>query len=536
MQERIKGIIDICVGFWNKYSKKQKTIVFSVLGTVVLALVILGLILSKSTYVSLMKCEDTKSASEVVDLLSSEGIESKIGDDYTSVLVEKEFYNDAVIIVGKNDIPSSGMSYEDAFTNDISTSESEKKLKTTLALQNEVRHKLMQMDGIKDATVFINKPEEDYTILAQAQDASVSVMLSFQANESLTSENAVSLATFLSNIVGNDDTKKITIIDDKGNLLFGGESSDVLGGNVNTSIEYKQKLSNMIVSNVKQLLLKYGSYKDVEVGASNIKFDMDKVTELYTQYTPAEGQDQGLYGSSYTYKSEGAAGSSGTPGTDSNDDDTTYEVEGTEGTNSKQESEQITYLPNSSVKNIEYEIGAVVPDQSSMAIVLTSYKVYKQEDLENQGALGDMSWEEYVANNDVKVQQEVDDMVYELVKNTTGIATNRITITAWEQPIFQAKEAAETSYDTFVMIALIVLIVALLLFVVFKMTKPVEVVEQEPELSVEELLASTKEAQSVDDIEFGDKSETRKMIEKFVDENPEAVALLLRNWLNEDWG
>ena len=32
-----------------------------------------------------------------------------------------------------------------------------------------------------------------------------------------------------------------------------------------------------------------------------------------------------------------------------------------------------------------------------------------------------------------------------------------------------------------------------------------------------------------------DKSETRKAIEKFVDENPEAVALLLRNWLNDDW-
>ena len=38
------------------------------------------------------------------------------------------------------------------------------------------------------------------------------------------------------------------------------------------------------------------------------------------------------------------------------------------------------------------------------------------------------------------------------------------------------------------------------------------------------------------DIEVETKSETRKMIEKFVDENPEAVASLLRNWLNEDWG
>ena len=63
-----------------------------------------------------------------------------------------------------------------------------------------------------------------------------------------------------------------------------------------------------------------------------------------------------------------------------------------------------------------------------------------------------------------------------------------------------------------------------------------EVVELEPELSVEQLLATTKENQSLDEIEFSDKSETRKMIEKFVDENPEATAQLLRNWLSDEWG
>jgi flagellar M-ring protein FliF len=49
-------------------------------------------------------------------------------------------------------------------------------------------------------------------------------------------------------------------------------------------------------------------------------------------------------------------------------------------------------------------------------------------------------------------------------------------------------------------------------------------------------LSSTKAAQNLEEIDLNDKSETRVAIEKFVDENPEAVALLLRNWLNEDWG
>jgi len=59
--------------------------------------------------------------------------------------------------------------------------------------------------------------------------------------------------------------------------------------------------------------------------------------------------------------------------------------------------------------------------------------------------------------------------------------------------------------------------------------------DQEEELSVENLLQSTPESE-LEDIEVESKSETRKLIERFVDENPEAVANLLRNWLNEDWG
>ena len=76
-------------------------------------------------------------------------------------------------------------------------------------------------------------------------------------------------------------------------------------------------------------------------------------------------------------------------------------------------------------------------------------------------------------------------------------------------------------------------VILLLGFVVIRSTRKEEVIETEPELSVESLLQSTKE--ELEDIGLQEKSETRVMIEKFVDENPEAVANLLRNWLTEDW-
>ena len=98
-----------------------------------------------------------------------------------------------------------------------------------------------------------------------------------------------------------------------------------------------------------------------------------------------------------------------------------------------------------------------------------------------------------------------------------------------------SKETSGIATSNILQIILAILIAALLIFVVAKGMRPTEVTELEPELSVEALLATTKENQSLEDIEFSDKSATRQQIEHFVDENPEEVALLLRNWLNDDW-
>ena len=83
-------------------------------------------------------------------------------------------------------------------------------------------------------------------------------------------------------------------------------------------------------------------------------------------------------------------------------------------------------------------------------------------------------------------------------------------------------------------IIVLVLIIALLAFVVFRSTRPVVVEEIEPETSVEDLIASTNVP--LEDIEYEEGSEALKAINKFVDENPEAVANLLRNWLSDEWG
>ena len=83
---------------------------------------------------------------------------------------------------------------------------------------------------------------------------------------------------------------------------------------------------------------------------------------------------------------------------------------------------------------------------------------------------------------------------------------------------------------------LIIAVLMLVTFVFMKFRKQEDVVEVEPELEVEEMLKAAKAQVELDEIEVKESLETKRQIDKFVDEKPEAVANLLRNWLtDEDW-
>ena len=538
MMDQLIAIKDKILEFWNKYTTKQKTIIVCVIAAIFFALVLLGYFLTRPVYRELVTLGG-ETASEFAEALNGAGIDYEKNADSngnTEFKVEQSQYSDAVLLMGANKVTTEGMSWDEALDTDMTTSKAEKDTRATLALQTSIRTGLLTFDGVEDATVYLNRPTDDGTIYATKQETAVSVSLQMAKGYEMSSETAVALAYYLANAVGNQTTDNIVLTDTTGTLLYGAKEDNTLGGSVSSSSEYVEKLRNTFAKNVSNMLLKAG-YDDVQIGSSHIVFNMDKITELVETYTTNEGQDQGLYSSSYNYKSTGSSGSGGPPGTDSNGDVTDSMISSGGTSNSETTLDKYNYLPNKTVQNIEHEVGAVQPDESSIAIVLTQYNVVKEESLEAQGLLNDISFEDYVDQNSAVTTLEVPDEIVQLVAAATGIATNNISIQAVQKPVYEAKE--ETAFgdniSNYLMIILAVLIAALLIFVIIRGTSPVEVTELEPELSVEDLLATTQE-EALEEIEMGEKSETRILIEKFVDENPEAVASLLRNWINEDWG
>ena len=157
--------------------------------------------------------------------------------------------------------------------------------------------------------------------------------------------------------------------------------------------------------------------------------------------------------------------------------------------------------------------------------------------MKSSGELKGQSFDEFVSKNSKAKTVKVTKNMKTLIAKATGLDEANIEIQVLQQPEFVYDDSSISVTDI-LQIVLAVLIFALLGYVVFRSTqKAKEVEEVEPEVSVESLLQQTEGAEkdNLENIGYQEKSETRRLIEQFVDDNPEAVALLLRNWLNEDW-
>lgn len=290
----------------------------------------------------------------------------------------------------------------------------------------------------------------------------------------------------------------------------------------------------MVKSEVKDVLVGSGLYDHAEV-ATKLDMDFDQYRETQREFFAPEGQTNGMIGEQSAYESQSIGGAAAVPGTDANDDTPTYVIEDNAYNETNVTDTTTKYQNNEKVTDRTAATGKVNYDNSSIAIVLKDYVIYDEDTLRRAGELDDMTFEEYIAANSEPVQKEVAEDRYEMIANATGFPVENISILAYDEPIFQYSTGKRTVSD-YLQIILAVLILLLLGYVVFRSTRKDRDTELEEELSVESLLASAKENQeTLEDIGYNEKSEIRLLIEKFVEENPEAAASLLRNWLNEEW-
>lgn len=538
MPDRIRELLNSIAEWWKKFTKKQQMIMISSLLVVLVAVGILSFALTRPKMAIIKICENASEASTVQTLLTDAGIYHEISSDGMTFTIREKDSSAANILLGSNAIRTEDEALKEILSGSLSTTEADK-----AKLYKEYEEKRMARDletlaNVDKATVTLDIPQEDGTLIASEKESFAEVFLTL--NGEMSEEQALGLARMIATGLGNKTTDNISIMDSNLNLLYSGGMGELAtaSGMTASQLSYQQKFENKVKGDIKSVLLGTGQYQGVEVGI-NLPLNFGKKTTNRKEYDIADGRDQGFLDRDQTYDESTTSGNAGVPGTDANGEDGNYMLQDDERTEQNISDSSREYLVNETLTSEEEGMGNILYENASVGVTLKTYVKYDEDALRRDGTLDDTTFEEYRAQIEGQgvQRQNVDAEVIDVIAKATGIDAERISVIAYQEPLFIPSSGSGRTFSDYLEILLAVLIFALLGFVVFMSTRKEKAPELEPELSVETLLQTTKENEedNLEDIGFKEKSEARVLIEKFVEEKPEAVASLLRNWLNEDW-
>lgn len=528
-----KKLLERIKEWWNKFQPKQKTLIIGIAVVILLAIAILVAVLTKKQYVNIANCESTKEAAAVRDLLDGQGITYNVTADGLNFEVLSSQESDARLLLGSNNIPTEGYSIDDVLNGSFSTTEADKQKRYKLFIEEQIEQVVKSMKAVETASCQLTIPDNNGTLIAQNQETYAGIFLTLKEGVPFDEENAAAIARYVATALGNDTTDNITITDIDGRIWFPVEQTYSTIEKADNMMMLKQEAESMIKNEVRQVLFGTNEFNQIEV-AANISMDFSQKEIVSHEYsTPDDQHDQGLLSHEEVFQSTATDGVGGVPGTDSNSE-TDQMISEQTGTNSSTYERRSDYLPNETITTTKGATGTVVYNDSSVSVAAVRYRVVREQDVRLQGLLAGISWEEYKLANNERIKLEVDEDLVSMVANATGIPTRNISLVAYEEVQFIDEIQSTVELKDIIQIVLIVIILTLLAFVVIMSLRTKKEVEEEEELAVEDLLQSNVD--ELEGIETEQKSEARKLIENFVEENPEAVATLLRNWLDEDWG
>lgn len=513
---------------WNSLEKKQKIEIGVAAAAIIIAIAVIVFLTTRTQWRRLYESDlDAKSTAEVTAVLDDNNIKYNVINDGGNVEIDDKQFADAKMALSQAGVPQTEYTFTEAITNSLSTTKDEKTAKLNQLKKTDLQSTLKQMDGIEDARIELVVPQETNSFLQSQQESKASAVLTLSKN--LTSKQSEGIATLIASSVQNLDVKNVVIMDTEGNTLYSG-TEEGTGAASSKQQELKASAEEAIKAKVNDLL--GGMYDDVRI-SPNLVLDFNQYQVTEENYT-VQGSDESrgiVSQESTTSQSSTNEGTGEEPGVTTNGGDVpTYQVNGGSTSESKSNTKDIIYSPDKKVSTSVKNLGDVDLDKSSLAVHVYKNKIYREEDTDLQG----MTWSEFKVAHSEKTALTVDDNVLSALKSATGLQD--VVINAYENPIFLDQEAYQIDYKDYLPFILIVLIIIVIAIAIMRFRKHEEVVEVEPELEVEEMLKAAKEQVELEEIELKETLETKRQIDKFVDEKPEAVANLLRNWLTEeDW-
>lgn len=495
--------------FWDRLEKEQKNRIIIGAIIVIVIIIIMLFAFNKTEYVVLYSQLDDTEAAEIYDKLKELNIEPKL-EGTSTILVPKDKEAEIRMELTKEGYPKSGFNY-DLFLGQSGLGQTDDEKQTLLIyqLQERLAQSIKILDGVEDAVVTIAMPKEDSFVLKSDEiPVTAAVVVKPKPGYEITPEQAQTIEKLVAKSVPGLAEENISIIDTNMNVLNTGTNGDTK--NAQDHFTLKEQLEERLKTQVNNLLEPVFGYKKIATSV-NVQLNFDKKVTESVQFEPVV-DDEGIVISREELKEK---------------------VQNTQNAGIAGEYENTTQYP----EDVSGEGGSYEKTQKTI-----NYEVNEIKELieEQQGKIEDLTISVVIDSEHLDAQtiEQVRDLVTKAVgTDPANVAIHSMEFdTTFQDDIlkgFEDRKRREGLPVWVIAIIVVSLAVAVIVLVFYSKKRYKEQLEY---ASLKTMTMEENDDETLEQIDLDTeaKNKAKRQIENLVTENPEAVAQLLRNWLNED--
>lgn len=527
MNERVAQYVNKVKTSFQQMGRKQKTwLAASIIGLIV-AIVLITVIFTRTEYEVAFKNLDTTDSAAVINYLESSGIEYKLNGAGSEISIPAKDAARVKIDVGSQGLIQNGsLGFAETFgigTSALGTTENEFNVKYQNAINGEIQRLLNGLNGIDSSKVLVTMPEESVFLTTQEmKKPSAAVVINFVPGYRPTQKDIDGYYNLIKAAIGGIEVQDITISSQQLGELLSSQANDLVSGGTNlieTQFNIQKKYEQEIKGSIEQYLSRiYGVDKIVVSISSSLNFDKKSSQESHV--LPLENNNNnGIIISEQLESSTSTStnSSGGVVGTGETDIPT-YQTGNSGGENSSES--------NSTIRNYDVNrINSIIESQAYVVKDLSISVGFEASELASEADQAAIT--NYLASF---VRSQLANSGQDLTNDTT--VQQKVTLIARNFDAEAATGAEGAGLSTAWMIglgALALLIIGVLVFALLRRRKAREIQEE----FVEDIpLRPAYESIDFDNLQ--NDNQAQKNLETLAKRKPDEFVNLLRTWLVDE--
>lgn len=544
--------------FINQLKINRKMLLL-IVGVIVIAISSISYLwLKDDNYGVLFSNLNDKDGGEIISQLDKLNIPYKFSSSGTTILIPQNQIYHTRLRIAQQGLPKGGaIGFELLDKESFGMSQFNEQINYQRALEGELSRTIAIISSVDDARVHLAMPKPSLFV-RERKFPSASVALTLLPGRALSQGQIDAIIHLISSSVPELQADKVTIIDQKGNLLTGERYRD---SNVNIAqLEYSERIENLIRERVEKIIIPI-------LGQQNVKVQVNADIDFSRQESTSEIYDPNSDASNQTIRSKQQIENSqlassniigGVPGALSNQPVPTPSapIDGESDTKDKDDKQKMYHLQSNKTLNFEVNrqvVHSKIPEgriKRLSVAVLVNYKFISADEV---ASANEENSEKEAVEKWVKLDQEELTHIEALARQAMGFSDLRgdsLTVANLKfTDQIEDENAAMVflqKHEVFDMLKVAIKYLIYILIIWFawrKVLRSIWIKIQRQYLNTDnrssdgtmasedklDYKAHSKLQQKI----FEDNMQQQQYIRKIVEKDPRVMALIIRGWMNK---